>query len=268
MNHILIGTDFSQPADNAVRYGGELARFFDARIILVHAYSLPLRGLDISDPLGVLNELEVLANQRLNGVKAGLIRQLGFDPGIQTIAGAGRPLELLRVVCDQRPVDLVVVGMTGEAGLVKRHVIGSTALGLSERTSPPVLIVPAGAKYAKVRRIALAWEGSLYEKPTLLHTARALAAAFGAALEVVTAAGEPVEAAEPAMPGSPDEFKSVLIASEGSPGEALERHFTNDPPDLIMACPRRHGFIHRLLHEGVIARLAFKLQTPLLTVSV
>jgi nucleotide-binding universal stress UspA family protein len=45
MKKILIPTDFSECAINAVQYGVELAKVFNAEIILCHSFSVPLPGI-------------------------------------------------------------------------------------------------------------------------------------------------------------------------------------------------------------------------------
>jgi hypothetical protein len=59
MKTIVVGTDFSPAAANALNYAVELARFLFAKLILVHAFSQPIAGYDSllnSDGVPILKE--------------------------------------------------------------------------------------------------------------------------------------------------------------------------------------------------------------------
>src|ERR1041385_8997475 len=166
MEKILIATDFSAAADNAVEYGTDLSKFLNAEILLVNSFKLPLEGYDLKDPLRVMADLQENALEKLQYVKARVISRLGYDPGITCISEPGRALDVIKIAADKNGVDLVVAGLIGEAGPLKRHIIGSTALDLADHLSVPVLIVPEHTNYRKLRRISFAWDRPLNEKPT------------------------------------------------------------------------------------------------------
>lgn len=263
METILIASDFSPAADNALEYGARLARHFNASVLLAHAYSLPLYGFDVRDPLTIIGELGTIAHQKLAEAKKMLSAKYGLND-IRCVEEPGRPLDVIRILCDRYDVDLVVVGIVGSSSAVKRHVIGSTALGLSDHKGAPVIIVPEHTHYKPVNNIALAWDRSLDENPALLQMTRAIAAEFGAKLEVITASEE---VNEPAGLSHYDAgFEKVVIPAKGNAARALENYFREHTPDMIMVCARQHGIMQRFFREGVTAKLAYSLEVPVMVV--
>ena len=69
MKTILIATDFSVPANNAVRYGAQLAKQLDATIVLANAFSLPMGGYYSMAPLAVISELQSSSMEALHQLR-------------------------------------------------------------------------------------------------------------------------------------------------------------------------------------------------------
>jgi nucleotide-binding universal stress UspA family protein len=137
---ILVATDFGEHAERATQYAVELARRLEARVCLVHAYTLPILGPPSlsGSYLGALAEqLEKDARRELDaalerhktpGVHlSGLVKQ--SDPR-QAVIEAARDLD----------ADLVVLGTHGRHGL-KRVVMGSVAEFVVRHAPCPVLAV-------------------------------------------------------------------------------------------------------------------------------
>jgi nucleotide-binding universal stress UspA family protein len=135
--HILVPTDFGEPAQHALDIGIELARKFDAKLSILHSYQfiIPLPYTEaISFPFEqialraqeLLDDTVVKASERY--VKCtGLLR-------------TGQPFAEIVDAARDGGVDLIVMGTHGRRGL-PRAIMGSTAERVV-RTSPvPVLTV-------------------------------------------------------------------------------------------------------------------------------
>ena len=69
METILIPTDLSSAAANALDYGIELAKFFNARIVLVNAYPVPNISYEIPFPVETISTMQNISEEKLDAVK-------------------------------------------------------------------------------------------------------------------------------------------------------------------------------------------------------
>jgi nucleotide-binding universal stress UspA family protein len=137
---ILVPTDFSECSDEAVRYGLELGRRFDARVHLLHVIQDPLTqpwaAEGFSVPLfEVVDEWQKQAEQRL---RASIPEE---DKGRVTVSSVvATPYAEILDYAAANKVDLIVMGTHGRGG-VTHMLLGSIAERVVRRAPCPVLTV-------------------------------------------------------------------------------------------------------------------------------
>jgi len=138
---ILVPCDFSQNSEAGINYAMELARKFDAEIVLAHvspsAASLVIYG---PGPAHLPRDLE---DAVLAGVEQGFAntrRSFAESDRVSNVHLRGEPhAELVRYANDE-PVDLIVMSTHGHTGL--RHmVLGSVAERVVRAALCPVITV-------------------------------------------------------------------------------------------------------------------------------
>jgi nucleotide-binding universal stress UspA family protein len=139
--NILVPTDFGDVAARALDTAISLARAFDAKITLFHAYALPL-SYGYGDLLvWPIEGLEQAARRRLDAAVAAAKARYPRVEGVLDVGVAWeRALEAVRA----RQADLVVMGTHGRQGL-ERVLLGSVAEKLVRLSPVPVVAVPAAA---------------------------------------------------------------------------------------------------------------------------
>jgi nucleotide-binding universal stress UspA family protein len=268
METILIATDFSAAAKNAVNYGADLAKFFDAKIVLLNIFSLPLGGYDNMAPMNVIAEMKDSGTANLNDVASNIIKRLGYDPGIECVCESGSVVGIINSLVSEKGADLVVMGMVGQAGAVKRKLIGSTSLSAARNLNVPVVIVPEKAIYKPIKHIDFACDFSHDDDKKLYHSVRAFAAAFGASVEIVQVrkpfadVGTKVSEKTEGILRDVDHKKVVLEHED--PAQALEVYFKVKKPDMVLINPGKHNLFHNLFSKSLTQTLAFQLEIPLL----
>ena len=140
---IVVGTDGSPTADEAVRQATELARATGSTVDLVSAYepvaSTRLREEQSQAP----NDLEWMVNPR-EDVDATLrdaadtVREAGIE--VQTFGREGDPADAILDVAEERKAGLIVVGNKGMTG-AKRFLLGSVPNKVSHHAPCSVLII-------------------------------------------------------------------------------------------------------------------------------
>lgn len=235
---ILVATDFSEPAERALRSAESLARQVGGKLYLVHVVQLPpAMYLGI---LGRERELEETwieaAREELHGV-AREASERGIE--IEEILHAGRPWVEIVDVAQREEVDAICLGNSGHSA-IERLLLGSTAENVVRRSPAPVLVVRDHA-LEKVERVLVPWhfdEGA--EMAVRFALERFPATTELAALHVVA----PLPPANPAVgPLIPDlaaireEMRSALDKAGGARiGE--EVRLMKDPAAAILEAAR------------------------------
>jgi nucleotide-binding universal stress UspA family protein len=139
---IVVGTDGSDTATEAVRQAIELARSVGARIELVSAYE-PVTDARLHERVHVPEDLHWMVNPR-EDVEATLeaaaseIRAAGIE--VEVFARQGDPADAILDVAEERGSDLIVVGNKGMTG-AKRFLLGSVPNKVSHHAPCSVLII-------------------------------------------------------------------------------------------------------------------------------
>jgi nucleotide-binding universal stress UspA family protein len=140
---IVVGTDGSDTAAEAVRQATELASAVGARIYIVCAYEAVPESRLRSERLEVPQDLQWMVNPRADVEKlledeADAVRVAGVT--VETLAREGDPADAILDVAEQRDADLIVVGNKGMTG-AKRFLLGSVPNKVSHHAPCSVLII-------------------------------------------------------------------------------------------------------------------------------
>lgn len=163
--HVLVPTDFSDPANRALRYAAEEATLHRAKVTLLHV--LPAReSTDVyyisgSPDVERQSAYDPLVGARLGSIPTPDPTVVRRDPGEAALtklqdlvpagfrdswaveAAVGPPADTIVRIAEERQVDLIVMGTHGRTGL--QHMLLGSVAEKVVRTAPcPVLTVRRG----------------------------------------------------------------------------------------------------------------------------
>ncbi len=140
---IVVGTDGSDTAGQAVRQAVDLARAVGAKIELVSAYEpVPAQRLreerrdtpeDLQWAISPREDVDATLE-----AAAGIVRDAGLD--VDVYPRQGDPADAILDVAEEREADLIVVGNKGMTG-AKRFLLGSVPNKISHHAPCSVLII-------------------------------------------------------------------------------------------------------------------------------
>ena len=140
---MVVGTDGSDTAREAVRQATDLAKRLDATIHLVSAYEPVPEGRLREERQQVPDDLQWMVNPRedvastLEQAGEG-IREAGVE--VETHAREGDPADAILDVAEEQNADLIVVGNKGMTG-AKRFLLGSVPNKVSHHAPCSVMII-------------------------------------------------------------------------------------------------------------------------------
>src|SRR4029079_9563594 len=140
---MVVGTDGSETASEAVRQAAELAKQVGARVHLVSAYEPVPEGRLREERQQVPGDLQWMVNPREDVSQtleeaAGRLREAGLC--VETHARAGDPADAILDVAEEEGAELIVVGNKGMTG-AKRFLLGSVPNKVSHHAPCSVMII-------------------------------------------------------------------------------------------------------------------------------
>ena len=272
METILVPTDFSPAADNAANYAVELAKFFDTKLVLLNAYSMPPVNYEAGFSVEILTVLQEAAIKQLETLKKQLLLKNEYLT-IVCETEMGIPYDVIQSTAKKYNADLIVMGIVGEAGKLKEHVIGSSAVQVARHLKIPTFIIPENVKYHRIHHISFACDMEKTEETELVYTAKYFSKMFDAELEVVNVEKPEEEVTNEKAKTSvfierkldTIKHKTVYI-TENNITKGLENYFHIHPTDVIMLNPKKHNIFHNLFTESVTKELAFHIHQAILAI--
>ncbi|MDR3681389.1 MAG: universal stress protein [Flavipsychrobacter sp.] len=157
MKTILVPTDFSKSAKNALNYAIGIAQKTNAEILLVHAFQIhyaynigpyPTQFIE-----NEIRHVEGLANAHLRSIAKEIYELQSVKCEYVSLFGEATDV-ILETIKQKKPY-LVIMGTKGATGL-KGFMIGSTAARIISGATQPVMAIPQVAKYHEIRKIVFA----------------------------------------------------------------------------------------------------------------
>lgn len=145
---IVVGTDGSETAGEAVRQAVELAKLCGATLHVVTAYKLPtVTGVAAlgAEALAYPADLMEKTSKSLHDEVEAMLQRIATDVSregvsVKTYASSAEPADAIISVAEQEGADLVVVGSRDMSG-VRRFMLGSVSNKVSHHAPCSVLII-------------------------------------------------------------------------------------------------------------------------------
>ena len=139
MKRILVPTDFSEQAENALKVAIKLAEKHKSEIFVLHSMEMPLH-LSSSGDSG--NLPESLFFIKLAEKRFGDLRKKKYLDGItlNEAIGHNEIYEDIEEACKKNNIDLIVMGSTGASGF-KEMFVGSNTEKVVRTSNTPVLVI-------------------------------------------------------------------------------------------------------------------------------
>jgi nucleotide-binding universal stress UspA family protein len=266
MKKILIATDFSCTAHNAVLYGTQLATAMKADVVLFSAYQVTHLFPALSVPgshLAVMDETK----QRLADEVDSLRKE--YDVQFETVCKEGAPSDAILAITKEKEVDLIVIGMTGSGKSLKK-LFGSVAISLANSLTIPVVIVPEGAGYTTPKNILYASDVFLDTTIAGVDRVKWLTDFFGSKLFVVRVVKDDYEEVRENV-NTPQNLRKELKVLKTSFRFPVNENITDGLNEFmseqtvdLMVMPRKHQWIEGHFVNSETKDILFHSHVPIL----
>ncbi|MGB3074288.1 MAG: universal stress protein [Chitinophagales bacterium] len=277
MKTILVPTDFSENAVNAMKYGIRLAAKLDCKVVFFHSTHIPLRVELFGIPDSEMKRLEKMdmSNKKmlLDKTIDRLYRQMHIlrdaTKVLMMVKTEKYVVEDIVIAANNAKAGLIVMGTHGASGINK--LFGSTTSILISKSEIPVLAIPSGYRFRHVK--SLLYFSDLKSPVMELGTLVPLAKSFGSIIDIFNLSYNPDVDEEKLfnkLKGVAKGVKLELIQIKRNPGERLLeqlREFLDyRKPDWAVMFPHKKRFFEYVFEGSKTEKLSYNLKVPLLSV--
>ena len=274
MLSILLPTDFSENAMNAIRYALEFFKYQKTEFYFMHAYQNEfydreeLVSREVFDE--ILNDTKNKSEQNLKHLLLE-VKQIAPNPRFKfhTISAYNTLVEEANSLADQHNIDLIVMGTKGKSN-ERNIVFGSQTFQVLKYVQCPVLAIPSHYKNTQPKRIVFPTNYLIPYKRRELKLLSEIAKPYRSAIDVlyisqsskISIRQEDNKAfiadalRENDLKFCLDEHKNIA--------EAIKNYIKEHRIDLIAMVNTQHSFLEDMLFPSVIDRVSLGLEIPLL----
>lgn len=250
MKTLIVPTDFSPAADNAMHYAAQLAGQIEVEVLLTHIYQIPVSMSDMPVILVSAEELKRNADESLSRSAQELVSAFP-DLSIRTESRLGDVTDELVEMCKEFQPIAIIMGSHGTSGL-ERLIFGSTTLSIIRNSQYPVIAVPAHFKEFSLQKVVLAADLQESGKvPT--EKIAAIMQHLNASIHIVhvTSKEDPnTEFQRDILLNKLQSFYPSYHVIQGEDvRDCLIRYLKEEKADLLLVFPHEHNLMERLFFK-------------------
>ncbi len=262
---IIVPTDFSDSAANALSYACKFARDYNLNILLVHIYSIPrsyaAEGLSLTTINDAMDEDRVRLKNELEHVK-NKYSNIHFEAKMIT----GDFLETLQELKRELDPALIIMGAVMEYS--ELSLWDDDWLNALITVSCPVLVIPQHIAYSPILRIAYATDNKkpcLPEQTDVIKKLVRLSNASFYIVHITPKSGPQEENANTALNEVFSDIKPQYhIVENRSVIRGMAEFIKQYHIDLLLVMPRKHGLWHNLFNKSYTKQLALLNDLPVM----
>lgn len=273
MKTILFPTDFSTNATHASEYAGMLAKKLDAKVIILHVFSIPMvpanhtsynvRFAIDSYRTSLSTDLEIFTTK--------FIQDTGLSPErVSSKIEYGFPADVILEIAEQINADMIVMGTKGASNFMDKW-LGTNSQKVMQEAECPVWIIPNRAKIEYPEKVMYAAD---FQEDEVLatHKVLELIKPLGASCNVVHIndffelyAGAGVHDMVNYLN---DEFESEDVSFQNINSEGiiagLEAHIRQSKPNLLAFALHEKSFLNKLFETSITKHFVQEAKLPML----
>ncbi len=278
MKKIILPTDFSINAWNAISYAMKFFQEETVKFYLLHTYTPVFYRMDylIGGPAySAIPDIKV--DVSLAGLEKTLkdVHEQFPNPNhsVETVSAFNTLTDEINDLVESKEIDLVVMGTKGASG-AKQLFLGSNAVFVIRKAKTPVLAIPEEAKFEKVKKILFPTDLYSQYKNKELNALVEIAEEHLAKITILHILEKPNQQLTEAQKQNrahlercleeiPSEF--ITIEGEKMPETILE-HIEENEFQLLAMMNRKHSLFERILLRQNIDQIGFHVKIPFLVI--
>lgn len=274
MRKILIPTDFSKNAMNALKYATELFKYDVSEFYIMHAYQDDIYSdeeLLTKETLeNITNNISKKSEEKLQDIKKE-ITNISPNPRhtFYTISSNNLLIDETDNIVDKHNIDIIIMGTKGKTN-DKNITFGSYTLQILRYVQCPVFAIPENYKYKQPKHILFPTNYLIPYKRRELKLLCEMAYPYRAKIDMLY-----ISKSNKLSMRQKDnkEFireelckNSINFKVENSKNiiNTIYKHLKENKTDVLVMVNTRHSFLENILYQSTIDELSLNLDIPFL----
>lgn len=270
MKKFLFATDFSETSTNSFEYVKALVKDKDIVVDIINVFDVPIAYSNQTPSRavkGYITELRDASKMRMTE----LITQLPYENrgDIHPIYGIYASTEIAECAIESN-ANLIIMSLRKDYGILKR-LMGNTTARTIQRSTIPVLAIPASAKYKEIENIlfptAIASKKNLSDRDKNALMWLSLFSGFleNPSIELIhILADADYNAVDITIPNKNIAFLKLTYSHAASVEEGICEYMGRKDPDLLAFYKPQRGYWERLYRPSKSRNLLYDSKVPLL----
>ncbi|MDE3214469.1 MAG: universal stress protein [Bacteroidota bacterium] len=278
MKKILIPTDFSPCAENAVGFAVQMAKILPAEIYLF--YSFEIKGTLYSNYVGVNKEFNqaqlATAQEKLQKIQQKIKEEEGID--VRVFVSEYELHKAIKDAIKDLQVNFIIMGTRGASG-IKEALMGSRTAKVIEESTVPVIAIPGSYTWKKPQHLLFITH-HFEQDPPVLDFLFELADLLMAEVEIAVFVDENEETTMATIQNERQftEYQNTLrkgyferdLKGTRLVGidleHTLQAHLEENKIDMLVVITHKKGFWKRLFSPNISRTLSYHTHIPLLAI--
>ncbi len=274
MRKVLVPTDFSENAFNALKYACQVFKYERCEFFVIHTYADEVYGQEVLVAQNLLEERkedastnsEKLLKKTLEAIKL-------YSPNpkhaFKAIAAFGALTDEVNDWVNTENIDVVVMGTRGETNDQKRT-FGSNALQVLKYVHCPVLAIPGNYEYHPPKEVLFPTNYMVPYKRRELKLLCEMAGSFRSTIHFLYI--DPIEVLSNRQADNKAFLESTLskptlrfgTTAKKDKTSAIMKYISDKQIDLLVLVNSRHSYMEDMLYRSTIDQIGLQVGIPFL----
>ena len=276
MRNILLPTDFSDNAFNAIEYAVQLFRNEDCTFHLLNTYTpmaynvgavadgysnMLIEEAARNNSESLLLDIEKKLKEKFNNPKHTFQRQCSFNLLVNEI----------EAVVKERNIDLIVMGTKGATG-AQEVFLGTNTVYTIKKANCAVIAVPEGFTYLDPKDVLFPTDFKFSIENKYLPVLRSICTSHKSRISILNVySGKPLESSQATTKDELEKFfkhNSYLIQQQENMdiSDAVEQFQIKHKIDFLVMIQNKHSFFENLLFKPVIKQMVYHTNVPFMVI--
>jgi nucleotide-binding universal stress UspA family protein len=274
MRKILVPTDFSENASNALEYAISLFKYDISEFFIMHAYQDDIYSDDLQVTRDTLSEVtNLISNKSKTQLEALLkhVKQISPNPRhtYNIISANNILVDEADKIVDKENIDVIVMGTRGFTN-DRKIAFGSHTLQILKYVQCPVLVIPENCKYKKPKHILFPTNYLIPYKRRELKLLCEMASPYRALIDVFYITSSVVLSMR--QHDNQEFIKSELCKNQLDFKTINSKNIVNtitdyiieNNIDMLVMVNNRHTFLEDILIKSTIDKMSLFINIPFL----
>jgi len=274
MINVLLPTDFSENAMNAIKYALEFFKYENTNFYFMHAYQAEVYNhedlLSRTDFDAIVEDMKQQSNANLESLLKA-VKEISPNPRFKyhTISAYNSLLDEADLIVDGKNIDLIVMGTKGKNN-ASNLTFGSNTLQVLKYVQCPVLAIPNDYKYAQPKHAVFPTNYLIPYKRRELKLLCNLFSPYRTKIDMLYVSNSKKLSFR--QEDNKAFIEEIVCKNEinfyttesKKIDDAINIYIKNNSVDFLIMVNTRHSYLENILFESTIDKVSIKMSIPLL----